>query len=138
MVSLDRRERGQVLLVALFALLLLSTALALVALLVTEEQRAARREVGSLTLAALTDAALAESLARLAAGRSFPGLAERDFGGGTIRSELEWLGSERLEIRAHASWRGRVRSVRAEVDLTAGPPRVVSWRVLPRRDGGSP
>ncbi len=139
MVSRDRRrQRGQVLLVALFALLLLSVALALVALLATEEHRAARREVGSLTLAALTDAALAETLARLATSRSFPGLPEQEFAGGTLSSEIEWLASERLEVRAHASWRGRKRSVRAEVDLTAGPPRVVSWRVLSRRDLSQP
>lgn len=126
-------ESGQALIMALLALLLVSVASALLAGSLLLHLRAVRHEAGGVRLAALADAAVAASLAELAASPASRGLSERDFGGGRIASDIERPAPERAVVTVRAVYRGRVRRVRAEVRLTAAGPRVVAWRPLPPR-----
>ena len=77
---------------------------------------------------ALTDAAMAESLAQLARNIQFPGVTEHRFGGGLISSEVTEVGTKRVIVEARASYGGRNRSLRAEVLLTPSGPRVLRLR----------
>lgn len=126
-----RSESGHALVFALMALLMVSVAGALLAGSLLLHLRTARHEVESVRLAALADAAVAASLAELAASPASRGVTERDFGGGTIASEIERPGAGRRVVDARAVYRGRTRRVRAEVRLTAAGPRVIAWRPLP-------
>ena len=126
-----RKEGGFALPGALLALLLLSVALALVAASLQLRMRLVLRESRSLTLTALSDAALAEALARLSEDRSFRGSPAHAFGVGRLESEVYPLSDIQFTIRAEAFYAGRERVVEADVvrppDQTA---RVVRWRVI--------
>jgi hypothetical protein len=126
-----RSESGQALIVALLALLMVSVAGALLAGSLLLHLRAARHEADGVRLTALADAAVAASLAELAARPASRGLTERDFGGGSIASDIARPRAERAVVVARAAYRGRTRRVRAEVRLTAAGPRVIAWRPLP-------
>lgn len=125
-----RREAGFALASALLAVLLLSIGLALVAASLQLRMGLVRREARSVTLTALSDAALAETLAELGRDAYFPGVRERDFGGGRLRSEVRLVSPGRYEVVATASYAGRERTVEAEVLRPAGgSPRVLRWRL---------
>jgi hypothetical protein len=126
-----RSESGHALIFALMALLMVSVAGALLAGSLLLHLRAAHHEADDVRLAALADAAVAASLAELAASPASRGLIEREFGGGGIASEIEHPEPERAVVVARAVYRGRTRRVHAEVRLTAAGPRVVAWRPLP-------
>jgi hypothetical protein len=113
------------------ALLMVSVAGALLAGSLLLHLRAAHHEADDVRLAALADAAVAASLAELAASPFSRGLTERDFGGGGIASDIDRPEPERVVVVARAVYRGRTRRVHAEVRLTAAGPRVVAWRPLP-------
>ncbi len=130
-----RSESGQALILALLALLLVSVASALLAGSLLLHLRAARHEAEDIRLVALADAAVAAALAELAASPASRGLTERDFGGGSIASDIDRPEPERAVVVAWAVYRGRTRRVRAEVRLTATGPRVVAWRPLPPTAG---
>jgi type II secretory pathway pseudopilin PulG len=131
-VSRSRGERGYALLTALFVLFLLAIALELVATALLLRLRAARAEAEATALAALSDAALAESLAHLAADPAYRGAAAHPYGGGAIGSRVEFLGVGRFEVRAAAGFAGRLRVVRAVVARGGGGAWVLSWaRVAP-------
>lgn len=128
---MNRKEDGFALPGALLALLLLSVALALVAASLQLRMRLVIRESRSLTLTALSDAALAETLARLSESPSFRGVQVRTFGGGSLESEVHRLSSVRFEVTATAVYAGRERVVEAIVVRPAGQTaRVVQWRVV--------
>lgn len=130
-----RSESGQAMILALMALLMVSVAGSLLAGSLLLHLRAARHESEGVRLAALADAAVAASLAELSASPASRGLAERDFGGGSIASAIDHPEPERAVVVARAVYRGRSRRVRAEVRLTAAGPRVVAWRPLPAAAG---
>lgn len=130
-----RSESGHALVFALMALLMVSVAGALLAGSLLLHLRTARHEAEDVRLAALADAAVAASLAELAASPASRGLAERDFGGGSIASDIDRPGPERAVVLARAVYAGRTRRVRAEVRLTAAGPRVTAWRPLPSGAG---
>jgi type II secretory pathway pseudopilin PulG len=128
----DRRERtrkedGFALLVALVVLLLVSIALALVAAALQIRMRLVRQEAQTVRLMALSDAALAETLASLTYNPDFDGVAEQAFGGGRIASAVRPLGSSRYEVLAVALYAGKERAVDAEVVRTPLGARVVRW-----------
>ena len=127
-------ESGQILLFSLLVVLLMSIAMGLVASLVAERQQAQRREAEVIQLTALADAALAETLAKLADGAGSGGVAERDFGGGTIASEVRAGAGTVLEVIARATWREGSRTVLATVEVGGPRPRVTGWRVLRKRE----
>jgi Tfp pilus assembly protein PilV len=127
----SRRQDGFALPGALLALLLLSVALALVAASLQLRMRLVLRESRSLTLAALSDAALAEALARLSENAAFRGAQARPFGGGSLESEVQPLSAVNFEVTATASYAGRQRVVEADVVRPPGQTaRVTGWRVI--------
>ncbi|HEX3128705.1 MAG TPA: hypothetical protein VH394_15335 [Thermoanaerobaculia bacterium] len=126
-----RREDGFALPGALLALLLLSVALALVAASLQLRMRLVQRESRSLTLTALSDAALAEALARLSEDAAFRGTPRHTFGGGTLENEVHPISGVQFEITATASYAGRERVVEAGVLRPPGQTaRVVQWRMV--------
>lgn len=124
-----RKESGFALPAVLLAVLLLSIALALVAASLQLRMRLVRREAQSLTLTALSDAAIAETLAWLSQNPYYGGVPEKDFGGGRLRSQVRFLSPDRYEVVTTAVYAGRERTVEAEVIRPpAAPARVVRWR----------
>lgn len=123
------RERGFALPAVLLAVLLLSIALALVAASLQLRMRLVRREAQSLTLTALSDAALAETLAWLTTNAHYQGVPEHPFGNGRYRSQVRLLAPGRYEVVATARYAGRTRIVEAEVVRPVGSaPQVVRWQ----------
>ena len=120
-------ERGFTVLLGIIAMVLAAMAAAMVLELVHHDVGELRLEERSATLIALTDAALAETLARLAADPAAPGLAPRSLGQGRISSTVERRG-DGVRVRARAESAGWQALLEAEVALAAGPPRVTSWR----------
>lgn len=122
-------QAGHVLVFALVVVVLLTMALSLVAQLLNERQRALMREISSIELTALSDAALALTLAELATNVDFAGVENRDFGEGEIESEVHSLSPIEAEVVCRASYRGRDQSTRSRVLLGGGGPRVIEWRL---------
>lgn len=125
-------EDGQILLLSLLVVVVLTAALLLIAATLQSRMKLARAETAAIRLTALADAALAETLAHLAADPAYPGLPEREFGGGTIASRVDGGGAA-VTVRARADYRGRRRTVRAAVQLTVLGPVVLDWRVVTER-----
>lgn len=123
-----KSQRGHGLVLALVVIFVMMTALGLLASSMRLGMKEVRREMGTVSLIALTDAAVAESLAHLADDDRFGGVEEYRFGRGSISSEVLRLGSGRVEVVARASYGGRQRELRVEVQLTAGQPRVLGVR----------
>lgn len=124
-----RTEAGFALPAVLLAVLLLSIALALVAASLQLRISLVRREAQSLTLTALSDAALAETVAWISQDPTYGGVPPRGFGGGRLRSEVRLLSPGRYEVVATATYAGRTRTVEAEVARPPGATaRVVRWR----------
>lgn len=119
---------------ALLVLVLVGAAASFVAASLSLRLRVTRQESIRIRLTALSDAALAETLALLAQNINYSGSPEYNFGRGTIASDVTTLqsGSEpTVEIIAAAKFAGRTKRVRAVAKLTAGGPVVLSWRRLP-------
>lgn len=122
-----RRESGWALPLALSLAAVVVLALLAVGSLLAGTQAATQREARRIHAVAAADAALAETLARLAQDRHFRGVSPRDFGGGTIASRVEAAGVDRVQVSATGSWRELAVRIDATVDL-AGVPRVLQWR----------
>ena len=124
-----RRDDGFALASVLLAILLLSIGLALVAASLQLRMGLVRQEARSVTLTALSDAALAETLAELSEDATFPGVLEHELGPGRLRSKVWLVYPGRYEVVATAIYAGRRRTVEAEVLRPLGAPaRVVRWR----------
>ena len=124
-----RKDDGFALAAVLLAILLLSIGLALVAASLQLRMGLVRREARSVTLTALSDAALAETLAELRYDAYFHGVREHDLGKGRLCSEVRLLSPGRYQVVATATYAGRERTVVAEVLRPAGaPPRVLRWQ----------
>jgi len=125
-----RGQGGFALLVALFVVFLLAMALSLVGLSLALRLRLARDEARGTALAALCDAALAETLANFDAGRT-AGIDEHPFGGGKIGSQVETIAPRRYRITATARFAGRSRAVLADAVRDDQGTYVLHWRRLP-------
>jgi type II secretory pathway component PulK len=125
-----RGEAGYALVTALLVVLLVSIALALLASSLQLRMRLVRQEADVLALQALSDAALAEALARLAESSATRGVDKHPLGNGAIRSEVQFLAPGRYRVVATATLAGRERAVEAEVRRSPGRARVVRWRRL--------
>ncbi len=136
-----RGESGQALVVALTVVLLLAAAFGLVAGFLVSRMNLARDETRRTVLQALSDAAVAESVANLAASSVYPGLEERAFGGGTISSEVSHPAADLAVVRAEASYEGRRLVVDVRVKLSdEALPNTIGWRRVPPAEaarGGS-
>jgi hypothetical protein len=122
-------ESGFALLVALFVVFLLSVALSLLGMSLALRLRVAHDEARATTLNALCDAAVAETLAGLAAGQA-GGVDEHPFGGGSIGSQVQTLAAKHYRITATARTGGRARTVLADVVRDDQGTRVVHWQRL--------
>jgi hypothetical protein len=127
-------ESGHALLVAIALILCVGLATQLLHGFLTGRLSALRAEEQTVALAAIGDAGLAATLAGLAEDRGFGGLPERPFGGGTLATTVTPGGPGRAVVTVLARFGGRGSTVRAEVDLGGGGPRVVRWQ----RHGGVP
>jgi hypothetical protein len=113
---------------ALFAVLLVSLALGLLASSLVLRLRLVIFEVESVNLIALADGVLAETLGSLYVDDNFVGVSEHELGDGNVKSEVRLLdvpgpGRRLYEVVATASYRRRQRTVRAEVLRVEVPPR---------------
>jgi hypothetical protein len=133
MVTANREQQdGHALLLALFVLLIISAALALVAAAIQLENRTVREVSRETHVAVLADAALAETLAELAQSTSFPGVREHSLGSGHISSSVETISFDRALVRAVGRYAGKRRVIEAEVYLLKPlGPKVLTWRRLP-------
>jgi hypothetical protein len=130
-----RREEGVALAITLLAIFLVALALAMLSLSLLVRMRAVREESQGIVLSTLSDAALAEAMAHLAADSGATGVAEHAFGSGRIRSQVIPLGGSSYRIVATARLGVRVRAVEVQAVRTPFLTQVTSWRVLPRARG---
>lgn len=125
----QRNQRGSALLLALVAVVVVALAVSLTAGFLQNRTRTLTRDIRSVELTALADAAMAEALARLAENSAFSGVDRHAFGSGEIGSSVTGLSAGMVQVRATgASGEWRV-SIVAEV-RTNGVlgPRVLRWR----------
>jgi type II secretory pathway pseudopilin PulG len=126
-----RGESGYALLTALVVILLLAIALGLLAGSLQLRLRLVREDAENVLLSALSDAAVAETLAHLTQSPDYPGSPEREFGGGKIASRVLPLGAGFYNVVATATYGYRTRTVEAEVFRPPGKTaRVRRWRRL--------
>ena len=125
-----RRSTGQAVAVALVVLVLVGAVGTAIAVTLQLETRTSLQESRRIRLVALSDAALAEALAKLDGSGRFKGAAEHQLDKGTISSSVRTLGLDRYEIVATATLSGWRQETRAEVDTSGSTARVVSWRVI--------
>lgn len=129
------RQSGQALLLALLVLLLVATGMSLLGRTLLLEMRSVQSQAARLELQALSDAALAEALARLAEQPGTSGLPRRRLGPGTYEARIERATGTRrasrivdVELLAEVGARSQ-RSV-ARVRLADDrPPEVLAWRL---------
>jgi len=94
-------ERGTALIFALAALTLIAITIGAVTAELQSRGAGVVLEEQAVRVTALSDAAMAETLAELAAGgAAFPGVAERAFEGGAISSSVRPLGAWEVEVIA--------------------------------------
>lgn len=124
-------RKGHALLAAIVVLLLVASAAALLASHLGLKARLVSQESRRIHLVALSDAAMAEALAELAAKTSFRGHDERQYGEGLIASRVRSLPDDKAEITAVATYRGWRRQTRARVVLQPTGPVLLDWSVLP-------
>lgn len=128
MVAGRKTERGVALVFALAALTLVGLTIAAVAAEIASRGAGVVIEERSIRTTALSDWAMAETLAELAErGHSFRGITERPVAGGTIASSVRLLGEWEVEVVAtgvRGDWRS---TITARVSLLTGP-RVIWWQ----------
>ena len=129
------RESGVALLWALLAVTAVAASVLLVASAVASRQPSSRYDHRNVVLTALSDAAMAETLARLSSDPACSGIDERPFGGGTIASTVTTTPYGLREVTAVGEYQEWRSVVRAEVAMDQGP-RIVT--VEPRRTVRSP
>ena len=123
-----KSDRGSALIVALATLTLIAITIAAVTAELQSRGAGVEIEERSVRLTALSDAAMAETLAELSAqGTGFTGVVERRFEGGTISSGVRPIGEWEAEVIAVGSRDGWVSTIRARVFLEGGP-RVLWWQ----------
>ncbi len=120
------RESGIALIFALVALAIVGFMVAVVAAGIQPRITSHNHLERTVRLTALTDAAMATTLAELAVDRHDSGFSERTLGQGAISSSVEQIGLHEVEIVAEARARGWRAVVIARVDVEHGP-RVTRW-----------
>jgi hypothetical protein len=121
--------------ITLLVLFVVSLALAILSLSLLVRLRTVRDESQGIVLTALSDAAVAEAVANLAADSGFTGLAEHPFSSGKIASQIFPITATQFRLVATARLGVRVRAVEAQVLRTPSVVQVTSWRILPRVRG---
>ena len=128
-----KRERGHVLLLALFVIFMAMTAGALLAGSLQFRMNLLRQEVQDIHLTALADGGLAIALDRLSVTPWWTGSVVQDIGGGSVTVEVSNTDQVMtMVVDVYASYDRGGRAVRAQVLLSDfSPPRVVSWEPIP-------
>lgn len=124
------KENGQALILALVAIILSGAMCALATMALQLQNKIVNNRTTDLRLAALDDAALAMTVAKLSMSVGHRGLPEQGFGGGRISSRAEAVGYDRVVVTTVVSYRERKRRSRADIDLRGPLPRVTSWAPL--------
>ncbi len=128
MVARGGSERGVALVFALATLTLVAITIAAVASEVQSRGAGVMLEERAVRVIALSDAAMAESLAELAVnGVGFRGVSERWFEGGSISSSIRAMGEWEVEVVAIGRRDDWQATVQARVYLMGGP-RVLWWQ----------
>ncbi|MGB3562347.1 MAG: hypothetical protein WBH85_18835 [Thermoanaerobaculia bacterium] len=126
------RQSGHALLLALIVVVLVGVAGAVLTTTLGLHLHAARDETQRIQLVAMSDAAVAESLAELAGSPGFGGVSKRDFGPGQIESTVQTISASRRRIIAIATLTsGRRLRVAADVRILNTGLVVTSWQRLP-------
>ena len=121
-------ERGTALVFALATLTLVAITIAGVTAELRSRGAGVVIEERSVRLTALSDAAMAETLAELSdQGAAFPGVVERRVEGGTMSSSVRHISAWEVEVFAVGSRDGWSSVIRAKVSLNGGP-RVLWWQ----------
>lgn len=124
----SRKERGSALIFALATLTLIAITIAAVTAEIQTRGAGVVIEERSVRLTALSDAAMAETLAELSdKGIAFAGIAERRVEGGTMMSSVRVISAWEVEVLAVGSRNGWSSVIRAKVSLLHGP-KVVWWQ----------
>lgn len=141
-----RRRRacdGHVLVLALFVLLVVTLASALLAQVLAGRQAMQRREVVRVKLDLLVDGVVADTLAQLARDPAFTGVSRVQRGPGEVWSTVRRGSEGDWGIEAGARLGASQRGVRVKASPAVAGPRIVSWArgALARRvpqpfDGG--
>jgi len=122
-----RGERGSAVLLALVTAIVLSMGVLLVAGMIQSRRAAFDVERRNVTLTALADAAMAESLAELDHDPLYRGFASRSFGGGVISSGVTGIGLFRKRVLVRAEYRGWTTEIEGEVDVRNDRARLIRW-----------
>lgn len=139
-----RRERGSALLIAIVALVVVSIAAQAVHGILIRGVQGFQAERSSVQLRALTDAALAATLARLSEDPTVRRVAKQRLGTGFFESRVRELEPGIVEILATAETGRRRSAVRAVASLGPAGLRVVAWEpsavaaFAVRQEGGVP
>ena len=132
MVRTGSRQSGHALLLALIVIVLVGVAGAVLTTTLGLHLHAARDETQRIQLVAMSDAAVAESLAELAGSPGFGGVSKRDFGAGQIESTIQKIDASRRRIIATATLTsGRQLRVATDVRFLNTGIIVTSWQRLP-------
>ena len=133
-------QRGHALLLAVGLTVLAAMVAQIVHQLVMSRLTAVRREGESVTLVAMADACLAQTLAELAAAPGFPGVRAQRFAAGTIASVVKATGEGHAVVSVIAKLAHRALEVEAQLTIGETGARVESWRRLQERTAtpGSP
>ena len=124
----SRQERGSALVFALATLTLIAITIAAVTAEIQTRGAGVVIEERSVRLTALSDAAMAETLAELSdKGIAYAGIAERRVEGGTMTSSVRVISAWEVEVLAVGSRNGWSSVIRAKVSLQHGP-KVVWWQ----------
>ena len=123
-----RGDRGVALVTALFLIALVTMSLLLVARTLQLRSDGFQRERRDVRLTALADAALAATLAELDRDRYFPGLVDREFGGGRISSTVDGDPESMVTVSAAGTFQDWTATIDARVVMGSSRPRVVSWQ----------
>ena len=122
------RERGSALVFALATLTLIAITIAAVTAEIQTRGAGVVIEERSVRLTALSDAAMAETLAELSdKGIAYGGISERRVEGGTMSSSVRVVSAWEVEVLAVGSRNGWSSVIRAKVSLQSSP-RVVRWQ----------
>jgi hypothetical protein len=122
-----RGESGIAMALAVLAVFLCSVAVELIGLSLAVSLRSAQQEARGVRLTAMCDAALAQTLSKVAVGGS-SGMASRKFAGGSIASRVQTIDATHLQVTAIAVFENKRRTAVAQVTRSGGTATVTSWR----------
>ena len=122
-----RAEKGSALLVALVTVLVVTMSMLLVASFIQGRKISFVTEERNVTISALADAAMAETLAHISDEKFFRGIEDRTFGQGSISSTVTIKGSGYRKVIATGAYKLWAASIDAIIDVRGPQPIVVSW-----------